>query len=202
RGYLAQMDDIVIEQSHFSWDAIKENPFFCPDLTKVSAMEQKIEHLRRLGDSCGARVNIQAENVPCGLGEPVYDKLDADLAKALMGINAVKGVEIGDGFHSVQQKGSEHRDEITPKGFLSNHAGGILAGISTGQPILASIALKPAASIRIPGRSINENNEAVEVVTTGRHDPCVGIRAVPIAEAMVALVLMDHWLQRNALSQR
>lgn len=194
QGYLAEMDDIAIESQHFSWDAIRENPFFCPDATKVTLMEQKIEHLRKLGDSCGARVNIQVHNVPRGLGEPVYDKLDADLAKALMSINAVKGVEIGDGFKVVQQKGSEHRDEITPEGFLSNHSGGILAGISTGQSLLASIALKPASSIRIPGKSVNEQNEAVEVVTLGRHDPCVGIRAVPVAEAMVALVLMDHWL--------
>jgi len=194
RGYLAQMDDIAIEQQHFSWDTVLENPFFCPDATKVSMMEQKIEHLRKLGDSCGARVNIVAQNVPCGLGEPVYDKLDADFAKALMSINAVKGVEIGDGFQVVQQKGSENRDEITPQGFLSNHAGGILAGISTGQPLALSLALKPASSIRIPGKSVNEKNDAVEVVTLGRHDPCVGIRAVPVAEAMVALVLMDHWL--------
>lgn len=194
RGYLAEMDDIVISQESFSWNAINENPFFCPDPTKVGLMEQKIEHLRKLGDSCGARVSVQADNVPRGLGEPVYDKLDADLAKALMSINAVKGVEIGDGFAVVSQKGSLHRDEITPDGFLSNHAGGILAGISTGQPLLCSVALKPAASIRIPGKSVNENNEAVEVVTLGRHDPCVGIRAVPVVEAMVALVLMDHWL--------
>jgi chorismate synthase len=188
------MDDIAISAQQFSWDDINKNPFFCPDMTKVSLMEEKIDHLRKLGDSCGARVTVQADNVPRGLGEPVYDKLDADLAKALMSINAVKGVEIGDGFQAIQQKGSEHRDEITPDGFLSNHAGGILAGISTGQPLLVSMALKPAASIRIPGRSVNEKNEAVEVVTLGRHDPCVGIRAVPVAEAMVALVLMDHWL--------
>lgn len=194
RGYLAEMNDIAIDSQHFSWETVNANPFFCPDVTKISAMEQKIEYLRRLGDSCGARVNIVAENIPCGLGEPVYDKLDADLAKALMSINAVKGVEIGDGFQVIKQKGSEHRDEMTPDGFLSNHSGGILAGISTGQSLLASIALKPAASIRVPARSVNENNEAVEVVTKGRHDPCVGIRAVPVAEAMVALVLMDHWL--------
>lgn len=194
RGYLAQMDDIAISRQQFSWDDINKNVFFCPDMTKVSLMEQKIDHLRKLGDSCGARVTVQADNVPRGLGEPVYDKLDADLAKALMSINAVKGVEIGDGFQAIQQKGSEHRDEITPDGFLSNHAGGILAGISTGQPLLVSMALKPASSIRIPGKSVNEKNEAVEVVTLGRHDPCVGIRAVPVAEAMVALVLMDHWL--------
>ncbi|MGE3317706.1 MAG: chorismate synthase [Candidatus Berkiella sp.] len=194
RGYLAQMDNIAIESENFSWDAINQNPFFCPDITKVRLMEEKIEHLRRLGDSCGARVTVQADNVPRGLGEPVYDKLDADLAKALMSINAVKGVEIGDGFQVVRQKGSEHRDEITPDGFLSNHAGGILAGISTGQPLLVSLALKPASSIRLPGKSVNEQNEAVTVATLGRHDPCVGIRAVPVAEAMVALVLMDHWL--------
>lgn len=194
RGYLAQMDDIAISPEQFSWNDIHNNPFFCPDMTKVSLMEQKIDHLRKLGDSCGARVTVQADNVPCGLGEPVYDKLDADLAKALMSINAVKGVEIGDGFQCIQQKGSEHRDEITPDGFLSNHAGGILAGISTGQPLRVSMALKPAASIRVPGKSVNEKNDAVEVVTLGRHDPCVGIRAVPVAEAMVALVLMDHWL--------
>jgi chorismate synthase len=157
-------------------------------------MAALIENLRQAGDSIGARVKVQADGVPVGLGEPVYDRLDADLAKALMSINAVKGVEMGDGFDVITQKGSFHRDEITPQGFLSNHAGGILAGISTGQTILASIALKPASSIRIPGRSINLLGEAVSVVTTGRHDPCVGIRAVPVAEAMLALVLMDHWI--------
>ncbi|MFI4937044.1 MAG: chorismate synthase [Candidatus Berkiellales bacterium] len=194
RGYLAQMGDIAIEQNNFSWDEITNNPFFCPDPSQIPQMSALIEELRRKGDSIGARVNVQVENMPVGLGEPVFDRLDADLAKALMSINAVKGVEIGDGFAVVSQTGSYHRDEITPTGFLSNHSGGILAGISTGQNLLMSMALKPASSIRIPGKSINEKGEPVEVITTGRHDPCVGIRAVPVAEAMVALVLMDHWL--------
>lgn len=194
QGYLAQMGDICFEKHNFSWEQVGLNPFFCPDQTKVTAMETLIEKLRKEGDSVGARVNVEASNIPVGLGEPVYDRLDADIAKALMSINAVKGVEIGDGFQVVQQKGSEHRDEMSSKGFLSNHAGGILAGISTGQSITASMALKPTSSIRFPGKSIDEKGNEVEVVTTGRHDPCVGIRAVPIAEAMLALVIMDHWL--------
>ena len=150
------------------------------------------------GDSIGAKLRVVAENVPVGLGEPVFDRLDADLAHALMSINAVKAVEIGDGFAVVEQKGSQHRDEMTPEGFLSNHAGGILGGISSGQPIIANIALKPTSSITVPGQSVNLNNEPVEVVTKGRHDPCVGIRAVPIAEAMMAIVLLDHLLRFKA----
>ncbi len=194
RGYLAQMGAIKIDHQHFSWEQVHLNPFFCPDVNQVSKMEALIETLRREGDSIGAKVNVQADNIPAGLGEPIYDKLDADLAKAFMSINAVKAVSIGDGFDVVEQKGSYHRDEISPAGFMSNHSGGILAGISTGQPLLASMALKPASSIRIPGKSIDVQGKAVEVVTTGRHDVCVGIRAVPIAEAMMACVLMDHWL--------
>jgi chorismate synthase len=194
RGYLAQMGDIQVDEQNIDWAQVNENPFFCPDKSKIEAMQNLITSLRREGNSIGARVNVEAMNVPCGLGEPVYDKLDADIAKALMSINAVKGVEIGDGFSVIAQKGSIHRDEMTPNGFLSNHAGGILAGISTGQTLRASIALKPTSSIPLLAKSINLNHEAVEVKTTGRHDPCVGIRAVPIAEAMLALVLMDHWL--------
>lgn len=199
KGYLAQMGDIIAAKetdAHFSWEQIHQNPFFSPDATKIEPMELLIEQLRRMGDSIGARVNVQATNVPCGLGEPVYDRLDAELAKALMSINAVKGVEIGDGFAAVSQKGSDHRDEMNASGFLSNHAGGILAGISTGQTLRASIALKPTSSIRQIGKSIDIKGNEVDVVTTGRHDPCVGIRAVPVAEAMMALVIMDHWLIR------
>ena len=158
----------------------------------------KIRELKKEGDSIGAKLTVVAENVPVGLGEPVFDRLDADLAHALMSINAVKAVEIGDGFAVVEQKGSQHRDEMTPEGFLSNHSGGILGGISSGQPIIANIALKPTSSITVPGKSVNLNNETVEVVTKGRHDPCVGIRAVPIAEAMMAIVLLDHLLRFKA----
>lgn len=195
KGYLAQMGNIAFDPSHFSWQEVTQNPFFFPDKTKIPQLEALIENLRREGDSIGARVNIEATQVPVGLGEPVFDRLDACLAKALMSINAVKAVEIGDGFKVASQKGSEHRDEMRTQGFLSNHAGGILAGISTGQDLTMSMAFKPTSSIRIPGKSIDEQGNAVEVVTTGRHDPCVGIRGVPVAEAMVALVLMDHWLQ-------
>lgn len=196
RGYLSQMGSIQIDPKRFSWDEINKNPFYCPDLQCVSLMEDLIDTLRKQGDSIGARVHVEADNVPAGLGEPVYDKLDADLAKAFMSINAVKAVEIGDGVTSVFQQGSFHRDEITSKGFLSNHAGGILAGISTGQTLKASATFKPPSSIRLPGKSINLDGQDVEVVTTGRHDPCVGIRAVPVVEAMMAIVLMDHWLIR------
>lgn len=195
-GYLSQLGPICIEQVDL--DEIENNDFFCPDKNKVAELEEYMAALNKEGNSIGARINIQASSVPVGLGEPVFDRLDADLAKALMSINAVKGVEIGAGFDSVEQKGTQHRDEITPTGFLSNHAGGVLGGISSGQDILASIALKPTSSIRIPGKSINIRGEAEEVVTTGRHDPCVGIRATPIAEAMVALVLMDHFLRDRA----
>ncbi|TSJ89477.1 chorismate synthase [Gilliamella apicola] len=196
RGYLAQMGDIQCQLN--DWQQVDQNPFFCPDESKLEALDQLLRQLKKEGDSVGAKVCIVAENVPVGLGEPVFDKLDADLAHALMSINAVKGVEIGDGFAAVNKRGSENRDEITPQGFLSNHAGGILGGISSGQTIISSIALKPTPSIEIPGQSININGESVEVSTHGRHDPCVGIRAVPIAEAMVAIVLMDHYLRYRA----
>lgn len=196
RGFLAQLGPIRAEV--LNWDEVERNPFFCPDAAKVPELESYMDALRKEGNSIGARITIVATGVPPGLGEPVFDRLDADLAHALMNINAVKGVEIGAGFASVEQKGTEHRDEITPAGFLSNNAGGILGGISTGQDIIASIALKPTSSIRIPGRSVNTRGEPVEVVTTGRHDPCVGIRATPIAEAMVAIVLMDHLLRHRA----
>ncbi|MBS1270214.1 MAG: Chorismate synthase [Gammaproteobacteria bacterium] len=196
RGYLAAMGDIKIER--VDWDEVDNNPFFCPDVEKVPVMEQRIEQLRRDGDSLGARIDIVAQGVPPGLGEPVFDRLDAEIGRAMLSINAVKGVEIGDGFRSAEQHGSEHRDEMTPDGFLSNHAGGVLGGISTGQDIKVSIALKPTSSIRRPGKSIDRNGEPTEVVTTGRHDPCVGVRATPIAEAMLALVLMDHALRQRA----
>ena len=195
-GYLSQLGPIQTES--VDWEEIERNPFFCPDASKVPLLEAYVDELRREGDSTGARITVHATGVPPGWGEPVFDRLDADIAHAMMSINAVKGVEIGDGFASVSQKGSEHRDEMTPSGFLSNHAGGILGGISSGQGIIVSIALKPTSSIRIPGRSINTRGEPVEVVTTGRHDPCVGIRAVPIVEAMLALVIMDHWMRHRA----
>jgi chorismate synthase len=196
RGYMAQLGPISI--SFVSWDSVNDNAFFSPDPGKVAELEAYMDSLRKSGDSVGARITVVAENIPVGLGEPVYDRIDADLAHALMSINAVKGVEIGDGFAVVAQKGSEHRDELTPEGFMSNHAGGILGGISTGQDIVASIAIKPTSSIRLPGRSISKQGEAIEVVTHGRHDPCVGIRATPIAEAMLAIVLMDHALRNRA----
>ncbi|WP_455648280.1 chorismate synthase, partial [Lonepinella koalarum] len=170
----------------------------CPDQSAVEKFEELIRHLKKEGNSIGAKLTVVAENVPVGLGEPVFDRLDADLAHALMSINAVKAVEIGDGFAVVNQKGTQHRDEMIPAGFLSNHAGGILGGISNGQPIIATIALKPTSSITIPGRTVNVNNEPVQLITKGRHDPCVGIRAVPIAEAMTAIVLLDHLLRFKA----
>ena len=196
RGYLAQLGPIAIQ--HLDWAAVEENPFFCPDPGKVAELEEYMDALRREGDSIGARINIVADKIPVGLGEPVFDRLDADIARAMMSINAVKAVEIGAGFAAVSQKGTEHRDEITPDGFLSNHAGGVLGGISTGQDITVSIALKPTSSIRLPGQTINVQGKSAEVATTGRHDPCVGIRATPIAEAMLALVLMDHLLRHRA----
>lgn len=196
RGYLAQMGDIECELK--DWQQVEQNPFFCADESKLASLDQLLRSLRKEGDSIGAKVCIVAENVPVGLGEPVFDKLEAELAHALMSINAVKAVEIGDGFAVVTKRGSENRDEITPNGFLSNHAGGILGGISSGQTIIANIALKPTPSIEISGRSINVFGESVDVSTHGRHDPCVGIRAVPIAEAMVAIVLMDHYLRYRA----
>jgi chorismate synthase len=196
RGYLAQLGPIAIE--HRDWDEVDRNPFFCPDPARVAELEVYMDALRKEGDSVGARVTVVASGVPVGLGEPVFDRLDADIAYAMMSINAVKAVEIGAGFASVEQKGTEHRDEITPQGFLSNNAGGVLGGISTGQDIVVSMALKPTSSIRLPGRTVDVAGEPVEVVTTGRHDPCVGIRATPIAEAMLALVLMDHVLRHRA----
>jgi chorismate synthase len=196
RGYLAQLGPI--RMGKLDWDEVERNAFFCPDPGKVAELEAYMDALRKEGDSIGARINVVASNVPLGLGEPVFDRLDADIAHALMGINAVKAVEIGAGFACVEQKGTQHRDEITPQGFLGNHAGGVLGGISTGQDILASIALKPTSSIRLPGRSVDVSGAPVEVITTGRHDPCVGIRATPIAEAMLAIVLMDHALRHRA----
>ncbi len=195
RGYLAQLGPHVIEMKN--WDEVENNLFFCGDASRVAELESYMDALRKEGDSVGARINVIAENVPPGLGEPVFDRLDADIAKAMMSINAVKGVEIGAGFSSVEQKGTVHRDEITQDGFLGNQAGGILGGISSGQDILVSLALKPTSSIRLPGKTINLKGEPEEVVTTGRHDPCVGIRATPIAEAMLALVLMDHFLRHR-----
>jgi chorismate synthase len=195
RGHVTQIGEIEIPFK--SWDGVNDNPFFAADTSMVATLEDYMDALRKSGDSVGAKLTVVAENVPVGLGEPVYDRLDAEIAYALMSINAVKGVEIGAGFASVTQKGSEHGDEMTPQGFLSNNAGGILGGISTGQNIVANIAIKPTSSIRIPRRSINLQGEAVMVETHGRHDPCVGIRATPIAEAMLALVLMDHALRHR-----
>lgn len=195
RGYLAQIGAIEIECK--DWAEVENNAFFCPDPAKVDALDKYMDALRKEGDSIGARINIIAENVPPGLGEPVFDRLDADIAKAMMSINAVKGVEIGAGFNSVNEKGTEHRDEMMPEGFMSNHAGGILGGISSGQDILVSMALKPTSSIRLPGQTINIQGAMRVVKTTGRHDPCVGIRATPIAEAMLALVIMDHILRHR-----
>jgi chorismate synthase len=196
RGYLSQLGPFKLELK--DWSGVEQNPFFCPDPARVSELEDYMDALRKEGNSIGARINVVATGVPPGLGEPIFDRLDADIGHAMLSINAVKGVEIGAGFDSVNQKGTEHRDEITPQGFLSNHAGGVLGGISSGQEILVSIALKPTSSIRLPGRTVDIHGEAVEVVTTGRHDPCVGIRATPIAEAMLAIVLMDHWLRHRA----
>ena len=195
-GYLAQMGPLVLDpvEPQTAYD----NPFFCPDPSRVKELEDYIWHLRESGDSIGARVTVIAKGVPPGWGEPVFERLDADLAGAMMGINAVKGVEIGAGFKAVAQRGSEHRDEMTPTGFKSNHAGGVLGGISSGQDIVVSVALKPTSSITLPGDTIDIHGEPVQVVTTGRHDPCVGIRATPIAEAMMALVLMDHALRHRA----
>jgi chorismate synthase len=195
RGYLAQLGPIRIDG--VDWDQVDKNPFFCPDASKVSELENYMDALRKEGDSIGARINVVASHLPVGWGEPVFDRLDAEIAFAMMSINAVKGVEIGDGFACVEQKGTQHRDEITPEGFLSNRAGGVLGGISTGQDIVVGIALKPTSSIRLAARSIDVKGEALDVSTTGRHDPCVGIRATPIAEAMLALVLMDHALRHR-----
>jgi chorismate synthase len=181
-----------------SWDEIDNNAFFSPSAAIVPELEAYMDALRKSGDSVGAKISVVAENVPPGWGEPLYDKLDADLAHALMGLNAVKGVEIGDGMDAARQKGTEHRDEITPDGFLSNHAGGVLGGISSGQAVVAHVAIKPTSSMRLPGRSVDLHGQPIEVVTHGRHDPCVGIRATPIVEALTAIVLMDHALRHRA----
>lgn len=198
-GFLSQLGPIKAEA--FDAAQIEQNPFFFPDAGKLEALDQYMRDLKKEGNSIGAKVQVIASNVPVGLGEPVFDRLDADIAHAMMGINAVKGVEIGDGFAVVEQKGSEHRDEMTPAGFASNHAGGILGGISSGQDIVVSLGLKPTSSITVPGKTITTEGEATEMITKGRHDPCVGIRAVPIAEAMLALVLMDHLLRHRAQNQ-
>ena len=196
RGYLAQLGPISFEK--FDWGEVHNNPFFCPDSNKVPELEEYMDNLRKSGDSIGARINIVASNMITGLGEPIFDRLDADIAHAMMSINAVKGIEIGAGFEVVNQKGSDHRDLITPEGFKSNNSGGILGGISSGQDLLISIALKPTSSIRLPAESIDKKGQSTEISTTGRHDPCVGIRATPIAEAMLAVTLMDHALRNRA----
>jgi chorismate synthase len=193
RGYLSQLGPIKIDS--VDWSIIESNPFFCPDASKITQMQDYMAALNKEGNSVGAKITVVATGVKPGLGEPVFDRLDADIASALMGINAVKGVEIGDGFEVVEQKGTEHRDEMSDAGFHSNHAGGILGGISSGQDIVAHLALKPTSSIRLPGQSIDIDGNNAEVITTGRHDPCVGIRATPIAESMLAIVLMDHLLR-------
>lgn len=197
RGYMSQLGPIEIPFE--SWDAltVEGNHFFSPNLSLLPELEKYMEQLRRDQDSVGAKITVVAEGVPIGLGEPVFDRLDAELAYALMSINAVKGVEIGAGFASISQRGTQHRDELTKEGFLSNNAGGILGGISSGQPIIANLALKPTPSITTPGRSIDLQGNEIEVITKGRHDPCVGIRATPIAEAMMAIVLMDHFLRNR-----
>ena len=198
KGCMSQLGDIAVPFQ--SWDHVHGNPFFAAsdDAALIASMEEAMDQLRRDGDSIGARIDVIAQNVPVGLGQPIYDKLDADIAYAMMGINAVKGVEIGAGFDSVAQRGSEHGDELTPQGFVGNNAGGVLGGISTGQDITVSIAIKPTSSIRTPRRSIDKEGNPVMVETFGRHDPCVGIRATPIAEAMLALVLIDHALMHRA----
>lgn len=196
RGYLAQLGPIKLEAKDLN--VVNDNPFFCADPSRIAELEQYMIDIRRQEDSIGARVNVIATGVPPGWGEPVFDRLDADIAYAMMSINAVKGVEIGAGFASIEQKGSEHRDQLTPTGFTSNHAGGVLGGISSGQDIVVSMALKPTSSISLPGKTIDLDGNEVDVVTTGRHDPCVGLRATPIAEAMLALVLMDHALRHRA----
>jgi chorismate synthase len=194
---MAQIGDQVCDEN-FDQAVIESNPFFCPDASRVAALEDFMKRLWKSGDSVGALVKARATGVPVGLGAPVYGKLDVDLAAAMMSINAVKGVEIGAGFRSVAQKGTEHRDEITPEGFLSNHAGGVLGGISTGQPLEVAVAFKPTSSLRLPGRTVDTDGQPTEIITTGRHDPCVGIRAIPIVEAMLALTVLDHYLLHRA----
>ena len=196
RGYMQQLGPITPDK--FDWNEVENNPFFFPDADRVSELEAYMDALRKEGNSIGARINVVATGMSPGLGEPIFDRLDADIAHAMMSINAVKGVELGAGFKCVEQKGTEHRDEMTPNGFASNNAGGVLGGISSGQDIVVSIALKPTSSIRLPGESVNVKGETAEVVTKGRHDPCVGIRATPIAEAMLAITLMDHVLRHRA----
>ncbi len=205
QGYMSQLGPIKLPDyldDDFDWQVVYQNPFFCGDLSRVAELEAFMDALRKEGNSIGARITVVARDVPPGLGEPIFDRLDADIAHALMSINAVKGVEIGAGFQAVTQKGTEHRDLMTPEGFLSNHAGGILGGISSGQDIVASIALKPTSSLRLPGQSIDIHGHPVEVITTGRHDPCVGIRATPIAEAMLGITLLDHLLRHHAQNHR
>ncbi|NLY63718.1 MAG: chorismate synthase [Alcaligenaceae bacterium] len=196
RGYMSQLGSIEIP--FISWDHVANNPFFAANQSLVPTLENYMDELRRDGDSIGARIEVVAENLPAGWGEPIYDRLDADIAHAMMGLNAVKGVSIGAGFESIVQRGSEHGDELTPDGYLSNHAGGILGGISTGQDITVSLAIKPTSSIRIERKSVNKAGEPVMVQTLGRHDPCVGIRATPIAESLLALILIDHALRQRA----
>ncbi|MFW8590147.1 chorismate synthase [Glaciecola sp. 2405UD65-10] len=195
RGYISQLGPISIDT--VDHEITNTNPFFCPDASKLDALEEYMRALKKEGNSVGAKVSVSATNVPVGLGEPVFDRLDADIAHAMMGINAVKGVEVGDGFDCVTQKGTDHRDEISPDGFHTNHAGGVLGGISTGQEVLVHMALKPTSSISISGQTVDVEGKSAEIITKGRHDPCVGIRAVPIAEAMLALVLMDHLLRHR-----
>jgi chorismate synthase len=196
QGCVTQIGDICAE--NIDWNIVETNPFFFPDVNKIEPLDELLRGIMRKKDSIGAKITVVANNVPVGLGEPIFDRLDADIAHALMGINAVKGVEVGDGFAVVNQKGSEHRDELTPEGFNSNHAGGVLGGISSGQNIIAHLALKPTSSIGVSGKTVDANGEAADIITRGRHDPCVGIRAVPIAEAMLALTLMDHYLRHRA----
>jgi chorismate synthase len=195
RGCVTQIADVIAE--NYDWDIVDTNPFFFPDSSKLEKLDEVLRGIIREKDSIGAKITVVAENMPVGLGEPIFDRLDADIAHALMSINAVKGVEIGDGFGVINQKGSEHRDEITPDGFSTNHSGGVLGGISSGQPIVAHIALKPTSSIGVSGKTIDSEGNAAEIITKGRHDPCVGIRAVPIAEAMLALTLMDHFIRNR-----
>ncbi len=201
RGYLSQLGPIkvnAVAPHKMDWALVNSNPFFCPDASKIDEMAAFMEKLNKEGDSIGAKITVTATGVPVGWGEPVFDRLDADIASAMMGINAVKGVEIGAGFAAIEQRGTQHRDEMSPRGFLSNHAGGVLGGISSGQDIVVNIALKPTSSLHVPGKTIDREGKASEIITKGRHDPCVGIRATPIAEAMLALVLMDHALRHRA----
>lgn len=196
KGCVTQIGDVVAE--NYDWNIVEENPFFFPDSDKLEQLDELLRGIIRQKDSIGAKITVHANNVPVGLGEPIFDRIDAEIAHALMGINAVKGVEIGDGFGVVNQKGSEHRDELTPTGFATNHAGGILGGISSGQDIVANLALKPTSSIGVPGKTVDLAGKEADIITKGRHDPCVGIRAVPIAEAMMAMTLMDHYLRHRA----